>query len=734
MKRFVLFLILFAFALHAQSNVDQRVRTLLSQMTLEEKVGQMTQITLSALSDSHDDLHFTNHLNMNKLKQAVVDYHVGSILNTGGSANSARNWREMITTIQKLAVNQTRLGIPVIYGIDAIHGANYIKEGTLFPQSIAMAATWNRELVRKAASITAKEIKAVGIPWDFNPVLGLARQPLWPRFWETFGEDSYAASEFARAYVQGMEENTNVAACMKHYLGYSVPRSGHDRTPAELSERTVREWYLPPFQAAVEAGVKTVMINSSEISGVPLHASYHYLTEVLRNELGFTGLAVSDWADIENLYKREKVAANRREAVKMAVMAGVDMSMVPMDFSFYDTLLELVNDGEVPVSRIDQAVARILRVKFQLGLFEHPFPPKTDLKEIGRKQNGQVSLDAAREAIILLKNTDNILPLKNGQKILVCGPSADLHQSLNGGWTYTWQGNREELFPKNQQTIVQAIRERAGKENVLYTKGTSFTSVVKSNEVYHKAHKADVIVACMGEPAYCETPGNINDLNLSDAQVQFIHDLRLTKKPIVLVLTEGRPRIIRKIEKRAKAVVLANLPGPMGSRAISEVLFGDINPSGRLPFTYPRYANDLVPYDHKTSAETKPVTFNPQYPFGAGLSYTNFEYSHLQLDRDTLHPNETLTVSVQVKNTGKRAGKHTVFLFLSDKVRSVTPPVKQLKGFDKIELKAGESKTVRFLITPQDLTFIGRNNRRISEAGQFDIHVGNVSASFEYNE
>ncbi len=734
MKRLFLLILFLTSFIFAQSNLDKQIRSLLSRMTLEEKVGQMTQITLSALSESHDDLHFTNHLDYKKLHDAIVDHHVGSILNTGGSANSAQNWRDMITDIQKLAVNQTRLGIPVLYGIDAIHGANYIKEATLFPQAIAMGATWNRELVRRAAEITAKEIHAVGIPWNFNPVLGLGRQPAWPRFWETFGEDSYAASEFARAYIQGIEQNTHVAACMKHYLGYSVPQSGHDRTPAELSERTVRELYLPPFQAAVESGVKTVMINSSEISGIPVHSSYHYLTEILRKELGFTGLAVSDWADIENLYKRERVAADRREAVKMAVMAGVDMSMVPMDFSFYDTLLELVRDGDVPESRIDEAVARILRVKFQLDLFKHPFPPKTSLKEIGSKPSWDISLNAARESITLLKNMDGLLPLKKGQKILVCGPTADLHQSLNGGWTYTWQGNREELFPKNQKTILQAIQDRAGKENVLYSKGTTFTEVIKSNEVYHKAHKADVIVACMGEAAYCETPGNINDLNLSHAQIRFIHDLRLTRKPIVLVLTEGRPRVISKIEKRVKAVVLVNYPGPMGSQALAEILFGDVNPSGRLPFTYPRYTNDLVPYDHKKSAEADPGKFNPQYRFGAGLSYTSFEYSRLNLDRKTLHPNETLTVSVQVKNTGKRAGKHAVLLFVSDRVRSVTPPVKQLKGFDKIELKPGESKTVTFMIGPQDLTFIGRNNQRTSEAGQFDIQIGTLSASFEYKE
>lgn len=721
----------------SQDHFDKRVQDLLDKMTLEEKIGQMTQVTLEVVSTTHDEMAFKNILDLKKLKKAIVDYHVGSILNTGGSANSAANWQSMIRDIQNLATKKTRLKIPVLYGIDAIHGANYIKEGTLFPQGIAMGATWNRELVEKSAAITAREIRACGIPWNFNPVLGLARNPLWPRFWETFGEDSYAASEFGAAYVRGIEgDNKEIiaadkaVACMKHYLGYSIPQSGHDRTPAEISERTVRELLVPPFKAAVDAGVHTVMINSSEISGVPVHASYLYLTKILRDELGFEGLAVSDWADIENLYKREMVATDRKEAVKMAVMAGIDMSMVPMDFSFYDALLELVNDGQVPLARIDEAVGRILWVKFKLGLFENAYPNKKDLKKIGTPASRQVSLAAAQEVITLLKNKSDILPLSKDSKVLICGPTAVKLQSLNGGWTYTWQGNNEKLFPKDNLNILQAIQKEISAENVTYVPGTDFEKEIDIKKAVKAAEKSNVIVACLGEAAYCETPGNIKNLTLPEAQLQLVEALNATGKPIVLVLTEGRPRIIKRIVDKVDAIVMAYLPGPQGSLAIADVLFGDVNPSGKLPFTYPRYVNDLVTYDHKTSAETNPVKFNPQFEFGHGLSYTSFNYSDLKLSSEQMSKNGSIQVSVTVKNSGDRTGKEAVLLFVRDQVRSITPPVKQLKGFEKIMLPAGESKQITFMLKADDLSFIGRDLKRVTEAGEFSVMLGPLSQKF----
>ena len=721
----------------AQNNFDIRVKNLLKQMTIEEKIGQMTQITLEIVSSSHDEKGFKNVLDLKKLKQAIVDYHVGSILNSGGSANSAENWQSMISQIQNLALKKTRLNIPILYGIDAIHGANYIKEGTLFPQGIAMGATWNRELVGRAAEITAKEIRTCGIPWNFNPVLGLARMPLWPRFWETFGEDSYAASEFGSAYIHGIEGDNNgliapdrAVACMKHYLGYSVPQSGHDRTPAEISERTVRELLLPPFKAAVDAGVHTVMVNSSEISGVPIHGSYLYLTKVLREELGFKGLAVSDWADIENLYKREMVAADRKEAVKMAVMAGIDMSMVPYDFSFYNTLLELVKENKVPMARIDEAVSRILWVKFKLGLFANAYPDENKLKTIGTESSRKVSLAAAREAITLLKNKSDILPLKKDMKVLVCGPTAAKLQSLNGGWTYVWQGNNEKLFPKDNLTILQAIQKEIPSEQVTWVPGSDFDKEIDIKKAVKAAGKSDVIIVCLGESAYCETPGNINDLTLPEAQLQLAEALSAAGKPVILVLAEGRPRIINRIVDKVDAVLMAYLPGPQGSVAIADILFGDVNPSGKLPFTYPRYVNDLVTYDHKKSAESDPVKFNPQFEFGYGLSYTTFEYSDLKLSSNQMSADESIEVTVTVKNSGGRDGKEAVLFFVSDKVRSVTPPVKQLKGFEKIALAAGESKQVSFKLTRDDLSFIGRDLKRITEAGEFSVMVGKLTQKF----
>lgn len=717
-------------SLAKSAGTNRRIEDLLSRMTLEEKVGQMTQLTLEVVAKRLDDRHV--QLDMEKLRNAMVTHHVGSILNCGGSANTMDNWQEIITAIQDVATKETRLGIPVIYGIDSIHGANYIVGATLFPQSIAMAATGNVDLVRRASVVTAAETRAAGIPWNFNPVLGLARNPLWPRVWETFGEDPYIASVMGAAYVEAQQgddlaDPTRVAACMKHYLGYSVPRSGRDRTPAYIPDRELRQHFLKPFAAAVRAGTVTCMVNSSEINGVPVHSSEFYLTDLLRGELGFEGFVVSDWADIENLYTREKVAKDRREAVQMAVLAGVDMSMVPYDYSFYDTLVELVRDGEVPMSRIDQAVADILRVKFRLGLFDKPYPNKNLLGNVGLETSRKVNLQAAQEAITLLKNEPKTLPLGKSARVLVTGPTANLMSVLNSGWTLTWQGNNEALYPQEKYTILEAIRAKAGEDNVTYVDAVTFDEEKDIAGAVAAAQNVDAIVACIGEPAYCETPGNIDDLTMSEPQLKLVEELATTGKPIVLVLVEGRPRVIRTIADDAQAILTAYCPGMEGGQAVADVLFGDVNPSGRLPYTYPRFAGSFTTYDHKPSEETRENPFHPQWPFGHGLSYTSLVYRALQADRSELRPGQTVAVTVEVINTGDIAAKETVQLYLSDLVASVTPAVRQLKSFEKVDVPAGQTRTVRFELGWDDLAFIGRDNVPVVEPGQFKISVGELS-------
>ncbi|HLB74934.1 MAG TPA: glycoside hydrolase family 3 protein, partial [Sedimentisphaerales bacterium] len=544
--------------------IETRVESFLAKMTLEEKVGQMTQVTLEVVAGADKDGRL--QLDDKKLANAIINHNVGSILNCGGQARTLENWHEIITQIQDLAAKKTRLGIPIIYGIDAIHGVNYTLGATVFPQNIAVAATGNIDLMEKLSEICAFETRASGIPWNFNPVLDLARQPLWPRFYETLGEDAYLASQMGAAYVraqqgQDISQPTKVAACMKHYLGYGFPLSGKDRTPAWIPERQLRELFLKPFAAAVEAGVATVMVNSSEINGIPVHASKFLLTDLLRGELGFEGFVVSDWADIENLYTREMVAKDRREAVKQAVLAGIDMSMVPYDYSFYDTLIDLVKAGEVPMQRIDQAVARILRVKVRLGLLENPYPNKTLAAGFATEASRQVNLQAATEAITLLKNDNNTLPLKKGQKVLVTGPCADKLSYLNGGWTITWQGEKEELYPAEKFTILEAIQDKLGKQNVTYVQAVDFDKEADIAGAVAAAGQADAVIACIGEPTYCETPGNIDDLTMTAPQLKLIEELAATGKPIVLVLVQGRPRVIRTIVDKAPAILMAYLPG-----------------------------------------------------------------------------------------------------------------------------------------------------------------------------
>lgn len=720
-----------------QARFDSKARQLVAKMTPEEKVGQMTQITLEQFGKSGPDGYFV--LDEQKLRDGIVNHHLGSILNNAGQARTVQNWQEIITKMQDVATKETRLGVPIIYGLDTIHGANYVLGATLFPHNIAMGATGNAALMEKVGEIAALETRAAGVPWNFGPVLDLARQPMWPRVYETFGEDPYLAATMGAAFIHGQQGNdlsspVKVATCMKHYLGYCHPWSGQDRTPAYIPERQLRQYFLKPYQAAVQAGTVTCMVNSSEIDGVPVHSSKYYLTDMLRGELGFQGLVVSDWADIENLYTREMVAKDRREAVKMAVMAGVDMSMVPYDYSFYDTLLELVQSGEVPMKRIDEAVTRIVEVKYMLGLFKDPYPRKDLAATVGAESSRKVNLQAAQEALTLLKNEGNVLPLAKGRKVLVTGPTANMLSVLNGGWSTTWQGDQEQLYPQDKNTILEAVQAKLGKENVTYVDGVAFDKEIDIAKAVAAAADVDTIIACIGEPPYCETPGNINDLTMTEPQLKLVKELAGTGKPVVLVLVEGRPRVIRAIADDAKAVLMAYLPGLEGGQAIADVLCGDANPSGKLPLTYPKYPGGFTWYDHKTSEEKGGNKYDPQWPFGYGLSYTTVEYRGLRADASEMGPKDKLTVTVEVTNTGTRPGKETVQVYLSDVVASVTPPVKVLKRFDKIELKPNEMKVVRFELTWDDLAFIGRDNKPIVEPGEFKAQVGGMSVSFTAGE
>ncbi|HWN08652.1 MAG TPA: glycoside hydrolase family 3 N-terminal domain-containing protein [Pyrinomonadaceae bacterium] len=736
----------------AERDNSQKIEDLLKRMTLEEKVGQMTQLTLGMIVTGADQ---NIKIDPVKLDKAIVKYGVGSILNVSDQALTADRWHEVIAQIQESATKKTRLGIPVIYGIDSIHGANYVQGTTLFPQEIGMAATWNPELMRRGAEIAAMETRAAGIPWSFSPVLDLGRNPLWPRFWETFGEDPYLTKVMGVAFVRGMEgsdvsSQDRVATSLKHYMGYSFPLTGRDRTPAWIPENYLREYFLPPFEGAVKAGARTIMVNSGEINGVPGHINHHLLTGILRDELGFKGFVVTDWEDIKKLVTIWRVAANEKEATRMAVMAGNDMSMVPLDYSFADHLVALVKEGAVPQTRIDEAVRRILRVKFELGLFEKPTPDASLKSKIGLPESRQAALQAARESMTLLKNSNNLLPLAKNRKILVTGPTADSMISLNNGWSYVWQGSEESLYPKDRPTIRRAIEATAGAANVTYVPGTKITRAAgtPSNSTptdveaevdiaaaVRAASAADVVVLCLGEGSYTETPGNITDLTLGEPQLKLAEAIQATGKPVVLVLVEGRPRIINRIVDKAGAVLMAYNPGNEGGQAIADVLFGDFNPSGKLPFTYPRTPNGLITYDHKPfETETTAfgnMAFKPQFAFGEGLSYTTFAYSDLRLGQKTINGNSDLSVSVTVTNSGRRAGKEVVQLYLNDLVASLAPPGKRLKRFAKVYLEPGQSRTLTFKLRPEDLSFIGANNKPVIEPGEFEVMIAGLKDKFE---
>ncbi|HEV2826228.1 MAG TPA: glycoside hydrolase family 3 N-terminal domain-containing protein [Pyrinomonadaceae bacterium] len=733
---------------------SQRIEALLKRMTLEEKVGQMTQLAIGMIAKGQNQ---SIQIDPEKLDKAIVRYGVGSILNVADQAMTPDKWHDTIKLIQEAATKKTRLGIPVIYGIDSIHGANYVQGATLFPQEIGMAATWNPELMKRGSEVAAMETRAAGIPWSFSPVLDIGRNPLWPRFWETFGEDPHLAKVMGVAFVRGLEgadvaSQDRVASSLKHYMGYSFPLTGRDRTPAWIPENYLREYFLPTFAAAVKGGARTVMVNSGEINGVPGHINHHLLTDILRDELGFKGFVVTDWEDIKKLVTIWRVAATEKEATRMAVMAGNDMSMVPLDYSFADHLIALVKEGAVPQSRIDEAVRRILRVKFELGLFEKPIPDPALKSKIGLPESREASLQAARESMTLLKNTNNLLPLSKDRKVLVTGPTADSLISLNNGWSYVWQGSEESLYPKDRPTIRRAIEAKAGAANVTYVPGTRITRAPGSPSnssptdveaevdipaAVRAASAADVVVICLGEGSYTETPGNITDLTLGEPQLKLAEAIEATGKPVVIVLVEGRPRIINRIVDKAGAVLMAYNPGNEGGQAVADVLFGDINPSGKLPFTYPRTPNGLITYDHK-AFETEDtafgnMAFKPQFEFGEGLSYTTFAFSDLRLSQKTITGNADLSVSVTVTNSGRRAGKEVVQLYVSDLVASLSPPGKRLKRFAKIYLEPGQSRTLTFKLRKDDLSFIGADNKPVVEPGEFEVMIAGLKDRFVLN-
>jgi beta-glucosidase len=718
------------------SALDKKVDALIAKMTLEEKVGQMTEVTLDVVSKSNTSPH---QLDADKLKEAIMKYHVGSILNVSGFAYDRKHWYDVISEIQK-AADQDRLKIPVIYGIDAIHGVTYTLGSTLFPQEIGMAATFNRDIAQKAGEITAYETRASYIPWNYSPVLDLGKSPLWPRIYETFGEDPYLVKTMGASIIKGYQGNDvgdkyHVAACMKHYLGYSYPLSGKDRTPAWIPDRYMREYFLPPFAEAVKAGAKTLMINSGEINGVPIHASKYMLTDVLRGELHFTGVVVTDWRDIQYLHDRHHIAATQKDAVMIAVNAGVDMSMVPYDYTFYTYLVELAKEGKVPMSRINEAVHRILKVKYEVGLFERPVGNPDDYPKFGSNEFRSVSLQAATEAITLLKNNNNILPLKKNMKVLVTGPTANTMRSLDGGWSYNWQGDLSDKLAVGKNTILKAIEQKIGKENVTYRPGSAYDSVLNMDETISAAKNADVIVLCLGELSYTENVGNIDDLSLPAAQTQLALELAKTGKPVILVLAEGRPRVVTETESHSAATLMTYLSGNEGGDALANILFGDANPSGKLPVTYPRYTNSLNNYYRKNLENGNPDDkhgYNPLYEFGYGLSYTSFGYSNLRISKPDLKDGESLTVTVDVKNTGQLEGKESVLLYTSQLYASISPDFKRLRAYDKINLKPGEVRTVTFKITPADLAFVNDVNKTVTEAGEFKILIGDQAVNFKY--
>ena len=730
--------------------VENKVESVLKKMTLEEKVGQMIQLTAGAFCT--DDLVDTA-----KVRHLVKEYKIGSFLNTFGPTSRPRAvTAEQIKKIQDITMEE--LGIPMVYGLDMIHGASYLDDATFYPQEVNLAATFDRSYAEMMGKVIAYESRAAMTPWVFSPVMDLSRNPSWPRVWESWGEDPYLQSEMSVAEVigaQGSDPNhiglENVAVSIKHYLGYGAAATGKDRTPAYIAPDDLREKYFRPFKDCMQAGALTMMVNSASINSVPVHASHEYLTEWAKEQLKWDGMTVTDWADINNLFTREHIAADRKEAVALGINAGIDMIMDPYDPEVCKDIIAAVNEKMIPMSRIDDAVRRVLRLKVRLGLFENPVWNVDNYAKFACKEFQDNSYDAAVESMVLLKNEDNVLPISAGKKILVVGPNANSMRTLNGGWSYTWQGDADK-FASQYNTIFEALQKVYGEKNVSYVAGVNYNMVsgkwnketdIDINAAVRAARKADIIVACIGENTYCETPGNINDLNLSSNQKELVRSLAKTGKPIVMVLNEGRPRIINDIEPLAKAVVDIMLPGNYGGDALASLISGKENFSGRLPFTYSKYVNSLHTYDYKVSENVQTMdglynydaTMDVQWPFGAGLSYTSFEYSDLKsISPVQFNADDMLTFEVTVKNTGSVKGKEAVLLFSSDIIASKVPDVKRLRQFTKVELNPGESKIVRLEIPAHELAFVGHDGKWRLEKGQFRIACGSESMMIDCTE
>jgi beta-glucosidase len=732
-------LLVFITNVFAQENTNslERAKALLSKMTLEEKVGQMTQLTIEMISKGvGNDISKPHAIDTAKLRNVIVNLGVGSILNVSGYTYTVNHWKEVISSIEKYS-KKSRLKIPVLYGIDAIHGANYTVGATLYPQQIGLAATFNPELSYKMAQYVANDVRGSGISWNFSPVLDVGRNPMWPRFWETFGEDPYLVSQMGVSMVNGYQ-NTNhgkvrpFAACLKHYVGYSNPQSGHDRAPAYIPERQLREIYLLPFAKAIAAGAKTIMINSSEINGEPVHASKFLLQTILRNELNFQGITVTDWEDIKNLTTRHKVAETYKEAVALSINAGIDLAMVPLDLEFTQYLIENVKEGKVKLDRIDEATLRILNLKFELGLFDEVKTKTPRFIEPEQIESKKLSYELASQSITLLKNQFNSLPLASNERILVTGPNADYINALNGGWTHTWQGRDTSYNPK-VLTVANALQNVFGKSQVTYLKGNSYNQILSSNELLNAAQNMGTVVLCLGEDTYTEKPGDINDLELDQAQQNLIRIFKEAGKKVIAVFLEGRPRTFAKTEPFCDAILYAYLPGNEGALAIADVLIGKVNPSGKLPFTFPRFAGTHTTYDCKYTEtlnnDFKPIGFNPLFLFGHGLSYTQYEYSDLVIDNKNPSTSDSISVSIKVSNKGEMDGYETALLYVSDEYASITPSIKRLRAFKKVYLKVGETKEITIKLSISDFAFVGLDNKFMLEPGKFVLSIGNLNDS-----
>ena len=758
MKKLFLSISMLAFAYTTSANVpviksnpkiEAQVEQTLKKLTLEEKIGQMMELVtdLFGANDKNGVFYIDEH----KTDSILSRYKIGSILNAPNTcAPTAKQWEKYIEQIQKISMK--RIGIPCVFGLDQNHGSTYTQDGTLFPQNINVAATFNREIARHSAEATAYETRAVSVPWTFSPTVDLGRDARWPRIWENFGEDCYLSSEMGKAMVYGFQgedpnniDQYHIATSMKHFMGYGVPWTGKDRTPAYISPANLREKHFAPFLAGLQAGALTVMVNSASVNGMPMHANKEILTGWLKEETGWDGVLITDWADINNLYTREMVAKDKKDALRIAINAGIDMIMEPYSCDACGYLIELVKEGKIPMSRIDDACRRVLRMKYRLDLFKNPTQKLKNYPKFGGEEFAKLALEGATESMVLLKNEGNILPLQHGKKILLTGPNANQMRCLDGGWSYTWQGHRADEFAGKYNTIYEAFCNEYGKENVILNQGVTYNEKGKyweENEpqilgAVAAAKDADVIVACIGENSYTETPGNLTDLWLSENQRNLVKALAQTGKPVILVLNEGRPRLIADIEPLAQGIIDILIPGNMGGDALVNLVSGKSNFSGKMPYTYPKEINSLANYDFKKSEEVGTMEgaydynakITQQWGFGYGLSYTSYQYSNLKVSKSDFRHGDIIKVSVDVKNTGKVAGKESILLFSSDLVASMVPDGRRLRAFDKVELQPGETKTVTFELKADDLAFVGWDGKWRLEEGDFKLMIADQTAS-----